>query len=70
MGPTILGCHGLREPSEQGRCGSYVLAYLGKVWEASVVLDDPSVYVMGDGARTASVFAVFDLMLEFHMLLL
>ena len=66
MGLTVFGCHGLREPSEQGRHSSYVLACLGEVREASVILADPLVYVMGDGARTATVFVA----LELHTLLL
>ena len=70
MGPTVFGCHGLREPSEQGRHGSYVLACPGEVWEASVVLDDPPIYVAGDGACTTTVFTMFDLTLELHTLLL
>ena len=70
MGPTVFGCHGLWEPSEQGHHDSYVLAYPGEVREASIVLDDPLVYVAGDGACTATVYTVFDLTLELHTLLL
>ena len=70
MGPTVFGCCGLREPSEQGRHGSYVLACPGEVGEASVILDDPPVYVMGDGACTTTVSAAFNLTLKHHTLLL
>ena len=64
MGPMIFGCYGLREPSEQGHHGSYVLACSGEVQEASIVLNDPLVYVMSDGTRTATVSMPFDLALE------
>ena len=70
MGPTVFGCHGLREPSEQGRRGSYVLAFPDEVREASVVLDDPPVYVTGDGVRTPTIFAALDLAFELRAHLL
>ena len=70
MGPIVFGCHRLQEPSEQGRRGSYVLAFPDEVREASVVLDDPPVYVTGDDACMATVSVTFDLALELHMLLL
>ena len=70
MGPTVFGCRGLQEPSEKGHHSSYVLACLDEVREASVILDDPPVYVVGDGVRTTTVSAVFDLVLELHTLLL
>ena len=38
--------------------------------EASIILDDPLVYIIGDGACKATVSMVFDLALELHMLLL
>ena len=37
--------------------------------EASVVLDDPPVYIMGDGAGTATIPAVINLMFELRVLL-
>ena len=70
MGPSILGCHGLREPSEQGRHGSDVLACLGEVWEGSIAFDDPLIHVEGHGARTPTVSAALDLLLELCALLL
>ena len=70
MGPTILGCRGLRKPPEQGRRGSDVLACSGEVWEGFVVLDDPPVYVAGHGARTPIVYVALDLSLELRVLLL
>ena len=48
----ILGCRRLQKPSEQGCCGSDVLACPGEVWEGFVVLDDPPVHVMGHGTCT------------------
>ena len=70
MGPMILGCHGLQEPSEQGHCDSDVLACPGEVWEGSIVFDDPSVHVTGHGACTPTVSMVLDLTLELCALLL
>ena len=70
MDPMVFWCHGLREPSEQGCSGSYVLACLDEVWEASDVPIDPLVYVASDGSRTATISTAFDLALELHMLLL
>ena len=70
MGPTVFGCRGLWVPLEQGCHGSYVLACPSEVRDASVVLDDPPVYVAGDGACTATVSAAFDLTLELRTLLL
>ena len=70
MGLMILGCHGLWEPSEQGRCGSDVLACPGEVWEGSIVFDDPTVHIVAHGARTPTVSTTLDLLLELHALLL
>jgi hypothetical protein len=66
----IFGCCGLREPSEQGQHGSYVLACSGEVQEILVILDDPLVHVAGDGARTPTVFMAFNFVLELRALLL
>jgi hypothetical protein len=68
MGPVIFGCCELWEPLEQGRCGGYVLVHPGEVREVLVVLDDPLVYVAGDGTRTPIVSTAFDLMLELRVL--
>ena len=70
MGPTILGCRGLWEPSEQGHRGSNVLACPGEVWEGSIVFEDPLVQVAGHGARTPTVSAALDLSLELYAFLL
>jgi len=70
MGPTILRCHGLREPSELGLHGSDVPAYPSEVWEGSIVFDDPPVHVTGHGARTPTVSTSLDLLLELCVLLL
>ena len=66
MGPMILRCHGLREPSEQGHRSSNVLACLGEVWEGSIVFDDPLVHILGHGVRTPTV----SIALELHVPLL
>ena len=70
MGPTILGCRGLRKPPEEGRYGSDVLACPGEVWEGFVVLDDSLVHVTGHGAHTPTVSMALDLSLELRMFLL
>ena len=70
MVPTILGCHGLWEPSEQGCHNNDVLACLGKVWEGSIVFDDPLVHIAGHGARTPTVPSALDLLLKLYVLLL
>ena len=70
MGPVILGCRGLRKPSEQGRCGSDVLACSGEVWEGFVVLDDPLVHVTGHDTCTSTVSMALDLLLELRAFLL
>ena len=70
LGPRILGCPGLRKPSEQSCHGSDVLACLGEVWEGSIIFDDPLVHVMGHGTRTPTVFMALDLSLELYALLL
>ena len=70
MGPMIFECRGLREPSEQGHRGSYVLACPGKVWEGSIVFDYPSIHITVHGARTPTVSAALDLSLELCALLL
>jgi hypothetical protein len=49
MGPMIFGHCELRDPLEQGRHGSYVLACLSEVWEILVILNDPPVHVAGVG---------------------
>jgi hypothetical protein len=46
------------------------LACPGEVREILVVLNDPPVHVAGDGARTPTVSATFDLALELRALLL
>jgi hypothetical protein len=69
MGPTIFRCCRLREPSEQGHRGNYVLACPCEVREILVILDDPLVHVAGNGACTPTVSVVFDLTLELRALL-
>jgi hypothetical protein len=59
---------GLREPPEQSRHGSYVLASLGEAWESIVVLDDSSVRVAS--TCTHLVMVLCDLVLERRTLLL
>jgi hypothetical protein len=46
------------------------LACSGEVREILVVLDDPPVHIMGDGARMPTVFAAFNLTIELRALLL
>ena len=70
MGLTILGCHGLRKPLEQGHHGSDVLACLGEVWEGFVILDDPLVHITGHGTRTPTISVVLDLSLELRSFLI
>jgi len=70
MGPTILGCRGLREPSKQSRRGSDVLACPSEVWEGSIVLDDPSVHITSHGMCAPTVSMVLDLSIELHAFLL
>jgi len=70
MGPTILGCLGLWEPSEQGRRRNNVLACPGEVWEGSIVFDDPSIHIVGQGECMPTVSMVLDLSLELYALLL
>lgn len=50
MSAAVIGCHGLQEPTEQSHHGDYVLARLGELGEALVILDDPPVYVPGYSA--------------------
>jgi hypothetical protein len=40
------------------------------VWKFVVILNDPSVHVMGNGARMPTVSAAFNLTLDLRMLLL
>ena len=61
MGPMILGCRGLREPSEQGRHGSDVLACPSEVWEGSIVFNDPPIHIMGHGARMPTLSTALEL---------
>ena len=70
MGPTILGCRGLRKPSEQGHHGSDVLACLGEVWEGLIILDDPPVHITAHSLRTPTVSVALDLSLELRTFLL
>ena len=53
---------------EQGHHNSDVLAYLGKVWEGFIILDDPLVHVAGHDARTPTLSMVLDR--ELHAFLL
>jgi len=62
MGPTI--------PPEQGHRSSDVLACPGKVWECFIILDDPLVHVVGQGACTPTVSVVLHLSLELRSFLL
>jgi hypothetical protein len=66
----ILGRYGLREPSEQGHGGGYVLACSGEVREAIIVFDYPSVHVASPGVCTPVVRMMSDFMLDFYALLL
>ena len=70
MGPMILGRHGPREPPEQGRRSSNVLACPGEVWERFIVLDDPLVHVAGYGARAPTISMALDLLFVLHAFLL
>jgi hypothetical protein len=70
QGLVIFRCCGLREPSEQGRRGSYVLACSGEVQEILIILDDPLVHVAGNGTRMPTVSMAFNLTLELCTLLL
>jgi hypothetical protein len=64
LGPMIFGCCRLRESSEQGHDDNYVLASPGKVREITAILDDPLVYVAGDGTRTPTISVALNLVLE------
>ena len=55
---------------EQGHRSSDVLACLGEVWEAFIILDDPLVHDVGHSVRTPTVFMVLDLSLELRAFLL
>ena len=61
---------GSESPREQGRCGSDVLACSDEVWQGFVILDDPSVHVVGHGMRTPTVSMALDISLELHAFLL
>jgi hypothetical protein len=65
LGPVIFGCCGLRDSSEQSCGDGYVLARPGEVREITAILDDPSVHITSDGARTPTISTVLDLMLKF-----
>jgi hypothetical protein len=66
LGLAIFRCCRLRESSKQGRDGGYVLAHPGEVREITTVLDDPPVYIAGDGVRTPTVSAALDLALKLY----
>ena len=66
VGLTILGRRGLWKAMEQGHCGSDVLAHSGKARKGFIVSDDPSVHVMGPGARAPTVSAAFNLSIDLH----
>ena len=70
MGTTILRCHGLRKPLEQGHHGNDILARPGEVWEGYIILDDPSVHVTGHGTLAPTVSVALDLSLELRTFLL
>ena len=70
MSPTILRCHELWKPSEQGRHSSDVLACPGEVWEGFVIPDDPLVHVAGHGTGTPTISVALDLSLELRAFLL
>ena len=70
MGSTILECHGLRKPPEEGHHGSDVLACPGEVWEGFIILNDPSVHIIGHGTRMPTVSMALNLLLELRAFLL
>ena len=70
MGPMILECRGPWKPLEQGCHSSIVLACPSEVWEGFIVLNDPSVHVMGHGACTPTVSVVLNLSIELRVFLL
>jgi hypothetical protein len=55
------------EPSKQSHCSSYVLTCPSEVRESIIILNDPSVNVMGFVARRSTVSAMSDLVLELCM---
>ena len=68
VGPMILRRRGPRKPPEQGHCGGDVLACPSEVRKGFIIGDDPSVYVTGHGACAPTVSAVFDLLIDLHVL--
>jgi hypothetical protein len=63
-----LGCHKLREPSEQSHHHGYVLAHTSESWESIIILNDFLVHIMS--TRVHLVTVLCDLMLELCALLL
>ena len=66
----VLWHHGHREPLEQGCCRRYVLARVGEMREAPVILYDPLVHLAGPGACASAVYSSCDRLLELYMFLL
>jgi hypothetical protein len=69
VGAAPLRRCGFREPFKQGCHGSDVLACPGEEWGALVVLEDLLIHVAGIGARTPTISATCDLLLELGVLL-
>ena len=70
VGPTILGCRGLRKTMEQGHGGNDVLAHPGEVWEGFIVYNDLLVHVAGHGTCASTVSMALDLSIELCAFLL
>jgi hypothetical protein len=51
LSSVLFGRCGLCEPTKQSHSSSYDLTCPGEVWESIIVLDDPSVHVVGPVAR-------------------
>jgi hypothetical protein len=64
-----LGRRLLREPFQQSRRSSDVLACLGEAWATHIIFEDPPIYVTGGSVRAPSIPAASNLSLEFSMLL-
>ena len=57
-------------PRSKAAHSSNVLACPGEVWEVFIILDDPSVHVVGHGTCTPTVSMALELLLELHAFLL
>ena len=65
----ILGCCDLWKAMEQGRHGGDVLAHPGEVKKGLIISDDPSVYIMGHGACTPTIYAALNFPIELRTFL-